>query len=64
MMKVTTIRTVRNVVAQGKTDKLAENDRQKSLKKIRMNCQNLNLEIKGELPLPHGINADDGISKP
>ena len=63
-MKVTTIRTVRNVVAQGKTDKLAENDRQKSLKKIRMNCQNLNLEIKGELPLPHGINADDGISKP
>lgn len=29
-----------------------------------MNCQNLNLEIKGELPLPHGINADDGISKP
>ena len=64
LMKVTTIRTVRNVVAQGKTDKLAENDRQKSLKKIRMNCQNLNLEIKGELPLPHGINADDGISKP
>ena len=64
MMKVTTIRTVRNVVAQGKTDKLAENDRQKSLKKIRMNCQNLNLEIKGELPLPHGLNADDGISKP
>lgn len=26
-----------------------------------MSCQNLNLEIKGELPLPHGINADDGI---
>lgn len=63
-MKAIITRTVRNVVAQGKTDKLAENDRQKSLKKIRMNCQNLNLEIKGELPLPHGINADDGISKP
>ena len=31
---------------------------------IRMSCQNLNLEIKGEVPLPHGINADDGISKP
>ena len=61
---LTVKRIVRNVVAQGKTDKLAENDRQKSLKKIRMNCQNLNLEIKGELPLPHGINADDGISKP
>ena len=63
-MKAIVLRTVRNVVAQGKTDKLAENDRQKSLKKIRMNCQNLNLEIKGELPLPHGINVDDGISKP
>ena len=63
-MRAIFIRIVRNVVAQGKTDKLAENDRQKSLKKIRMNCQNLNLEIKGELPLPHGINADDGISKP
>lgn len=31
---------------------------------IRMNCQNLNLKIKGELPLPHSINIDDGISKP
>ena len=64
-MRAIATKIVRNVVAQGKTDKLAENDRQKSLKKkIRMNCQNLNLEIKGELPLPHGINADNGISKP
>ena len=31
-MKAIITRTVRNVVAQGKTDKLAENDRQKSLK--------------------------------
>ena len=62
-MKAIITRTVRNVVAQGKTDKLAENDRQKSLKKIRMNCQNLNLEIKGELPLPHRNNTDDSISK-
>lgn len=31
-MKAITIKIVRNVVAQGKTDKLAENDRQKSLK--------------------------------
>lgn len=31
-MKPTTIRTVRNVVAQGKSDKLTETDRQKSLR--------------------------------
>lgn len=31
-MKAITIRTVRNVVAQGKSDKLTENDRQKSLR--------------------------------
>ena len=30
-MRATILRTVRNVVAQGKTDKLAETDRQKSL---------------------------------
>lgn len=31
-MKATIIRTVRNVVAQGKSDKLTEIDRQKSLR--------------------------------
>lgn len=63
-MKAIFTKIARNVVAQGQSDKLTENDRQKSLKKIRMSCQNLNLEIKGEAPLPHGINAVDGISKP
>lgn len=31
-MRVIFIRTVRNVVAQGQSDKLTENDRQKSLR--------------------------------
>lgn len=31
-MKAITIKIVRNVVAQGKSDKLTENDRQKSLR--------------------------------
>ncbi len=57
------LRIVRNVVAQGRLINLPKTtDRNHLL--IRMNCQNLNLKIKGELPLPHRINADDGISKP
>ena len=62
-MRAIATKTVRNVVAQGKTDKLAENDRQKSLSN-KNELSELKSQIKGELPLPHGINADDGISTP
>lgn len=57
-MRVIFTKIVRNVVSQGKIDNLTETNQWKALSN-KNEPLNLNLEIKGEVPLPHGINADD-----